>query len=573
MVAFATIDSRQTSAIFAEEPSGTMVLPAGVSTPMGDLPQQVASAGTLVENELHKSTKVAETFQAQKNEQSSGGFDWFEKFHVVPRFFDFGNLVSDQSIPIEVFNAFRRLPKREWTSFVNNAGAGVTLGSIPTLPTSLDPMSGIQMTLDVDTVGPAVVEGTIDFEFTGLYTILVPVTIQRIVLWGLKPEQPFIEGLGFLTNVYPSKDGTEKRESVRPFPRQSWGYEYKMAEGTEAQTLENLLFDFQSLTFAVPVWDEDTVLTADIAAGATVIPVQQTAFRDFRVGGLVVVFTSQQVADVLTIDTGGIASTSITVTSSTVNAYAAGTEVYPVSVCRAQAQIGGARWPAGLRRAQILFAAEDNAVDLGDLTPFSSYKSKLFLDVGNVALSSTVPHGFEQELSIIDGGTGLVFQDSSWDRHKEVEIFTMRAEGRQAVFELRGMVRGLRGRHVTFYAPSDADDLEVVADLVSGLATMDVTNVGFTQFVKQRQPKADLRVSFVDGSPPLLRAIIGSTSPTDVVDQLTMDANWPSTITPAEISRVDFVRKMRMDTDNIRIRHDASGVRAYLVVPLKAVFE
>lgn len=534
------------------------------------------NAGTLTRTNASSEAYGGSTFaqgDAIEFYANQSGYDFFEAFHVVPRFFDFGNLLSDQSVPLEVFNAFRRPPPREWTSFTNNAGAGVTLGGLPLLPTDIDNLSSVFLTLEVSTFGDPFVDGTLEFFFLGFGTIIVPIEIQRIVLFGLEPELPFAETLEFVTDVQESKDGSELRVSLRHFPRQSWSYDYIIAEGTEAQILENLLFDFQQRLFGVPVWFEDTVLTAGVSAGATSISVRATAFRDFREGGLAVIFTSQQTFDVLEISPGGITATTLTFESPTVNAYSAGTPVFPLATCLASEHISGSRYPVGLRRKSIDFTNVENVVELADLSPFSTYKGKLLLDNGNSALSGTVTTGTRSRFLTIDGEVGLVFQESPWDRTKPSQIFTLRAEGRQAVWELRRLVHALRGRQISFYVPTDASDLVPVSNLLNASNLLTVTNVGYAQFVRNRQPKSDIRVNFVDGSAPLLRAVTASVVVSPTQETLTVDSNWPATITPAQISRIDYLEKVRFDTDRVTIRYDPSGIRAYLEVPIVGVFE
>tara|TARA_R110000822_G_scaffold120633_6_gene254170 strand:- start:4827 stop:6545 length:1719 start_codon:yes stop_codon:yes gene_type:complete len=520
----------------------------------------------------HRTPKTTTTFTGAENGPSSAGFDWFEKTHVIPRSFDFGNLLSSQSTPIEVFNAFRH-EAREWTSFVNNAGAGTELGGKPTLPTDIDALYGIAMTVDVSTNGDPFVDATLDFAFSGLGTIFVPIEIQRIVMWAHRPEQVYGERLGFLTNVYESKDGTEKRESLRKTPRQAWGYTYKIDEGTVAQTLENLLFDFHALTFGVPNWIEETTLTNGESSGVSVVTVGDTTFRDFREGGLCVILTDQATFDVLEIAVGGITSTTLTFTSITINTYAAGTTVFPLSPSRASANIPGARWSVNLQEQKIAFEPVDNELDIADLTAFSSYNSKLLLDNGNSVRGGRVGHGFNMKLNKIDGGAGLTFQDTPWDRHKRRHNFSLRAEGLQAIWEMRRMIHAIKGRFVSFYVPRDSDDLVPVANLLSASDALDVTNVGYAQFVRNRQPKNVIRVNFVNGDPPLLREILSSATISTTVEQLTVDTNWPSTITPAEISRIEFVEKLRFDTDDLVINYEPNVQVAHFTVPLKAVFE
>lgn len=564
-------DGRLEPVTWASEPSGAM-------SPVPNLPELQGlvdlgawdSAGTLVDVDA-KTPPGGEAFVGERAFFSTVGVDWFEDFHVLPRSFNFGNLLSDQSTPIEVFSGFRRETK-EWTSLVNNAGAGTSLGGQPVLPTLVGPLEGIAMTLDVSATGDPFVDGYLVFVFDGVGEIVVPVEVQRIVLWGLEPELPFSEVLGFLTDVKLAKSGKEKRYRARRWPRQSWLYEYVIEEGAQAQQLENRLFDYQARTFGVPVWFDDTTMPAAVSAGATSVAVVETAWRDFRVGGLAVVFTSMDTFDVL--EVAAVNPTSIDFASPTVNAYAAGTLVYPLSPCRILAAVSGERYAFGLRRVQIRFESVENAVDLGDLSPFSTYDGKLLLDLGNsLAGRATVGHDFRQQVVQLDGGAGQVFQEGLWDRHKRGHLLTVRADGRQAVWELRNLVRGLHGRQVSFYVPTDSDDLQVSANLLNAGTTMSVDAVGYAQFVRHRQPKDVIRLNFADGSPALLRRVTDSTQSSPTVDTLTVDVPWPATITPAELSRVEFVEKLRFDTDDVRLEFDASGHRARLSVPVVAVFE
>lgn len=516
-------------------------------------------------------TKKEATSEAQRAEIFYGhaAFDWFEHFHVVPRSFDFGNLLSDQSVPIEVFSAFRS-QAHTWTNFVNNAGVGVELVGLPTLPVTMFAQQGIQMTLDVSTSGDPFVDETLDF-FFDVSTILVPIEIARVVLWGNRPEQEYTETLSFLTDVLRAKAGSEKRTSLRKNPRQFFDFDYFESEGTEKQTLENLLFDWQARTFGVPVWFDECFLTAAASIGALSITVDSTDLRDFRVGGLVCVFTSQGVFDVSEISAK--TSTTISLVSPLLNAYAVGASVFPLRICEAPGTIEGGRYPWGLSTKAIRFRVNDNDSNLANLAPFSTFNGKLLLDRGNSVLSATARETFTIEIIDHDNATGVREIGSPWPSHKRGHLLSLRAEGRQAVWELRGLLHAIRGRQVSFYIVRDSDDLLPTANLISGSNVLTCANVGYAQFVRQRQPKNVLRINFASGAAPLFRTVLSSSNPSASVDQLVLDANWPSTFTPAQISRIEYVEKVRFDTDDLRIEYRPQAQLAHLVAPIMAVFE
>lgn len=512
---------------------------------------------------------VVELWQAFEVEQSSGGFHWFEDFHVIPRELDFGNLLADQSVPLEVFSAFRQ-ETREWTSFTNNAGNGVTLVGAPGLPVQVEPFSGFAMTVEVSTVGPAFVEGSLDFVFDS-GDASVPVLIQRIVFWFPRPEIPYAEVLGFLTDVHRSKDGSEQRASLRKNPRQGLEYEFRVEEGEEKQVLENLLFDWQARIFGVSIWREETELTVAATSGDVLLTVAETAWRDFRIGGLAAVFTSRDVFDVVGITSVG--ATAIGLDSPLVNSYPVGTSVSPLSTSRATPRIAGGRYPVGLSVLQIVFEATDNDVDLADVSAFPSYNGKVLLELDNVMRGQVKEETFEIDITDIDNLTGIPTIDSAWDHHKRSYPMVMRAQGMQAIWEMRGLIHALRGRQVSFYTSRSSDDLVVVANLLNASNTMDVENWQYTQFVRSRQHKNVIRLTFNDGNPPLVRTITGAVNIDAATDQLEVDVNWPRTILPSEIERIEYVEKLRLDTDDVRIEYDVTAVRAYMVAPVRTVFE
>lgn len=495
--------------------------------------------------------------------------DWYEHIHVVARSYAFGNLLSNQSVAIEVFSAYRRAP-HTWTAFVNNAGAGVELVGQPPLPTTLFALDGIQMTLDVSTVGDPFVDDTLDF-FFDVSTILVPITVQRIVLWGLRPELPFVETLGFATNIIRAKGGTERRQRKRKNPRQRWNYDYLAEEGVEKQRLENLLFDWQARTFGVPVWFDESELTVAASSGATSLTVDGTSFRDYRVGGLVCVFVDQLTFDVIEVDS--IGATTIGLVSPLLNSYPIGTSVFPLRTCDARPMLEGGRWPVGLSKLGIEFEATDNELSIASTAAFATFNGKVLLDNGNSVLGGQVRETFSVEVIRIDSETGVWVTGSPQSRHRRGHLLSLRAEGRQAIWEMRQLVHALGGRHVSFYIPRDSDDLALVANLTSGANTMTVTHVGYSQFVRQRTPRNVVRVSFVDGSTPLLRTVTGSSAPSSTTEQLVLNANWPSTFTPAQVSRVEYVEKVRMDDDDVRFEFRPETHLAHLVAPLLTVLE
>lgn len=503
-------------------------------------------------------------------DKATTAFDWFEKFHVIPRSFAFGNILSTQVAAIEVYNAFRSVP-HYWTTFVNNAGAGVSLSGMPSLPTLIANQHGLVMTLQAATNGPPRVDSTLDFTFDTGLTTYVPITLQRVVLFSVfgDGQAGYQEELEFLTDVIPHVDDTEQRIRLRKCPRQAFLWDVFLEDGRERDTMENILFDWQSQVFGVGVAHELTHSSGATLAAATTINVLSTADADYRIGGLFIVYQDQFTFDVLQL--ASLTGTSLTATTGTVNAYPAGVQVMPLRTALAPGRIGGSRWRINGSRLQIRFQVNDNDISIASTATWNTFNSKVLLDDPNV-VDGQFSESYERPLIILDSHSGLLDQQSPSDRHRRTSRKTFWTNTQAGLWRIRKLLHALGGRHVSFYLPTFYTDLEVTVDLANGSNQMVVKNVGYSQFVRNRSPRNVIRVLKTDGT-SVLRTITASTPTSATVETLTVDSPWPALITVASIDRVSFVEKSRSDSDVIQIEHAVGETTKRVTFPVKTVLE
>jgi len=497
----------------------------------------------------------------------TSGIDFFEDVHVIPRSFDFGNVLSDQTGAIEVFSGFRDL-EITWLTFTNGAGDGTELTGDPPLSAVVEPLEGIQMTLEVSASGEAKVDDTLDFSFD-VGDISVPIVINRIVLFSVPPELPYTELVEFLTDVLVHKDGSQQRIRLRKNPRQIFEWDLVLLDGPERARIHNLLFDWQARVFGVPVWHDLTKLTASVSAGGTTLSVKDTDYGSFRVGGLVLLYTDQTTFDVLTVS--ALTSTSITLESGPANSYSPGTIVAPLRLGHASARIQGRRFPVNAAELSVRFRVLDNDADIASTAAFSTYNSKVLLDGQNV-VSGTMQEEFERNIIRFDPLTNEPFQESPWDRTRRASRKAFFAIGRQARWEIRQLLHDLGGRQTSFYLPTFAKDLELAAALVAGTSTMTITNVGYASFVQNKQPQNEIRIHFTDGT-MLERTITNSIEVDSDTEQLELDATWPTNRTVDEIKRIEYLEEVHFASDTIRFEHQLGARATRVSAPVEGVFE
>ena len=520
-------------------------------------------------------------------DQQPGGF--FGNVHILPRTtVEFGNIITLVTREIEIYSAFRE-QSVTLNAITNNASPGVVFPDItpPVIvpretsilsPTSTANDAGTGLGTLVKTTVDALQDGLPVFDTNIIFDFTAPandpvlfVSGQRIVLIPFKYEVDLIENLEFFTDVIPTLDGGRQSISPRKNARQSFEVLY-ILEGTDRQRMQALLFDWMDNLFGFPVRSELLTLTADTLVGATQYPVSGADDLDFRIGGLAAVITDAIVFDVL--DIQAKTDTLITATSPSQNAYPAGTEIMPLRTARTASGIPTQREINVIEGFRIAFEVDDNDTGAltGDVTPgfWSTFNGRVLFDDCNVVDGSSSGE-IVRRLHRFDNKTGKVSVTSLWDRSKLKGQKGFFARTRAEIFALRKLFIGLRGKQKSFYLPTFIEDLTVTADLVFGLATMDIASIGYVRFAKDRKRFSIFRITFTDGT-SLERNVLSSATVDVNTERLTVDANWPVTRTVAEIDRLEFYDLVTFDSDKMSLRHRRIG-QASTQMPILTAFD
>lgn len=495
------------------------------------------------------------------------GDDWFEMIHVIPRAFSFGNILTTIVRTVDVFNADRRLP-HTFIAFINNAGQGTDIINLPALPYVMPPLTGLLLTLQVTPDGAPTINTTLDFEFD-TNTESIPISGTRIVMFPFEPEAPLTERLIFLTDVLEAIDGTEQRVSLRKAPRQEWTMKLVREDGPERQKIDMLAFDWTSRVFGIPVWTEPSYVTGAVTAGATSVNVDDTTLADYRADGLAIVFETEDKFDALEIQSVG--PTTINFKTPILNDYAVGTRVMPLRTCITSVPIKERKYAVNLAEFEIVMRVLDNDVDLGSTSGWPTFSGKVLLSDPN-AIEQTLDGDISRQITVIDGDTGKLSQASTWNRARHGSAKTFITRTRSALWSVRKLLHAFRGRQVSFYLPTFTKDVSLSTTYLSGASALTIVNVGYTRYAKQRTPKVNIRIVLKNGT-TFERNITNSSEVSPTVEQLTISATISQNITPADVERIEFYEKVRIDNDEITIEHRSSNGEAKIGFPVKVVLE
>jgi len=495
---------------------------------------------------------------------------WFELLHILPRFREFGNVLTAVQQPIEIYNA-NRLVARSVTSFTNPAGEGTDIIDLPSLPTSIGPQRSLFLTLELLPSGAPTVDAVLVFG-TNAEDLLFPLTATRLVVFGFAPERPLTEVLKFLTEVFVHKNGTEQRVSLRSFPRQEFALSLELEEGDDLSRLDFLMFEWQSRVFGVPVWTEATRLTAAATAGDLTVTVGSTAFADYRVGSLGVVWLDERTLDALEVES--FTATTITFRSPIALDYPVGTRVMPMRTAAAGSEIQGGRRLVNLASRRVTFRVVNNAVldAFPDATPFVAsggvLDGEIVVDSIPLGSGGQIREAFDRRMQVFDNGTGKFSQTSVVPHNQRAFSFEVSVKSREALWRLRRLLYALRGRQAHFWLPTYYRDLRLTAVWTNATSTLSVANVGYSKYALQRGRYKYLRMRLSDGT-VLDRQVTASAEIDAADEQLTVNAAAPRNITPDEVVSIQFLERVRLDRDEIKIVHIDETGQATVQLPVR----
>lgn len=495
------------------------------------------------------------------------GEDWFEKIIILDRSYDFGILLGTVTDAIEIYNSYRAA-SQTLTAWSSTAGAGVDIPDMPALPHVILPQDGLVATLTAYTYGPPTIRGDITFTFTALGDFDIPVVGVRAVMIPFSPEAPMVERLRWATDVMVKLNGYEQRAALRDSPRQFFEVTYAL-DGHECRALATILFDGQGRQGGFPLWHESTVLTSAIGIGDTVAQVESTAYADWRVGSVGIAWADSENFEALQV--ASVAGASVTFASPFTAAFPAGSLVMPVRAAYFEEFVRGSRQPLRLQRLSVKFAVTENVVDLASVAAFPAYQGKVFLSESNM-VEGEFADVMERDREDVDARVGTFYSYSDWGASRRGSAKKFYCSSRRRLWEVRQLLHSLKGRATSFYLPTFWPDLEPTDDLSSASAILQIKNVKYVALVQDRSPLRDVRVVLVNGT-TITRRVLSSVEVSAATEELTVDANWGADVALADIDRVEFVEKVRFDSDEVEIRHlDATG-QAVVSAPVKTVLE
>lgn len=465
--------------------------------------------------------------------------DLYYRVHIFPTTINFGNVVSEQSRDVELWNATFEM---QYLSQLSLGGAvGVELSETE-IPMVLTPLQELVFQATASLNGPPTIDETLT-AVIGDRTITVPVTGRRIIVFPFPPnwKNGVEDTFAFNSWVQRGSNGTVQTGSTwGNNPRRELDYTI-LLKGNDTARCENLLMGWQSRYYGVIQWPDESKLTAQCNIGAQTIYLDTTN-RAFGVGSFVIIYKDSTHFEAAEIEE--MTDDSITITTEFGTTWPVGSRVYPVFAGLINSSLQGVRHTDDVLEMPVSFESEPS-VTVGNtdyVAPAATYQGyELYL--GRLNWASALEFQFDSDRVTLDFGVGRTRSGSGSGYTPQTKKHNWFFKRRSDAREFREWLGRREGVAVPVYMPTGNTDLVLIADPLMGQLSIDVADNEYGDLLGAHPARRDIILIMRDGSYHARRIV--STSAISGGTRLALDAEWTANIDRTAVKRVSFLGLFR----------------------------
>ena len=480
--------------------------------------------------------------------------DFYNRIHLLPATINVGNVTSNATIYVEVWNAWM-VGKTLASIDASGTTGGITIGGQSAPPLAFGPLQSRIYALTVSTSGDPIIDARYVFDF-GSEKPALRVTGRRIVVWSFRPNwsDGITERMEWLTDVLTAYDGTEQRVRLRSNARRVIEYAFAV-EGNDARLLEALTFGWGGRLYCLPVWWEADFLPSGIAAGATSVTVTDAALKDYRADGLVVFLRDSEFHEAVEIKS--VVDNTINLKLPLANSFPPGTRVAPAVLARLAGETQYTHITDRIVTGRGRFEA-DGSVDRAPAEIGPIWEGHAVLDE-RPDRSNDVDETWARTLDILDNLTGIVAVDDTSGSPIIRRSYTWTLAGRDAIDRWKRWAAARAGRANALWLPTFADDIELTMPVDINDTAMRVRNTLSSRYVGAHPLRAAVRIELNTGR-VFHRRVTGIAELSADTEVITIDSALRVVVSPADVRRIMWMGLARLDTDALEIHYITDSI-------------
>jgi hypothetical protein len=421
-------------------------------------------------------------------------------------------------------------------------------------------------TLEIAALGPPTIAASYTFVFADGESVEITISGSRITAWALTPDytNPVQEKLAWKTDRMIAWTGKQQRRALRIAPRRTVNFQTPMTK-LEKQYIENQLFAWSALTWALPIWWDGQYLPANVAPGDLIV-VCDTVDRDFVAGGLAILLLNASTYEVLQITS--FTATQLNLTRVVLGTWPRGSKLYPV---RAAKMLAATR----IIRSHMSYA--DLAPSFQIVEPcdwpaasgLPMYRGAPVLE-DSPDTDKTAEGSYDRETFTVDTETGAITVIDTAGVGFPANSHNWFLQGKDARADFRELLYLLKGTQGEIWVPSYEADLTLIQNINAGDTNIRCSNSGFGLFAGTLN-REDIRIELSSGV-VYYRRITGSAVDTPTTELVSISSPLGANVAANAVRRISFMVLSTLSSDEITIEH-LTGIQgvALATTPFKAV--
>ncbi|AOH36883.1 hypothetical protein BGP89_11390 [Luteimonas sp. JM171] len=490
--------------------------------------------------------------------------DFYNRIYITPRHVALGNVLSEQAVEIEVWNAWT-VPQTllEIEEHETEALTLTAPGSPPQdPPTTLRPLEDRIYLLNAATSGPSVIDASYTWNWSSGETITVTVTGARVVVWPFRPNwrHGVLERISFTTDVQVADDDTELRSSLSG---DTWRRHIEFSatlSGDQFAAADALLWGWQSQVYGLPVWWDVSRLVTPAAVGALTLACD-TADREFHPGGLVILTTGDQRHGTPLSEAGEIEEVlpgELVLVRPLQHDWPAGSAVCPGVLARLPDRQSVGRITAGAGELSVTFATEDEP-EITPPAPLVTYQGAE-VDLRRPLRNRSVDASYSRRVGRLDGGFGPVVVDDLSGLPQVLRQHDYRLRTRADQREWKDWLRRRRGQQVSQWTPTWQTELRPVANIPAGGTVLAIAAIGAASYFGNQVGRRHLLLEHRDGTQWLREVVSIGVGAEPGVEHVMIDDPLGVEVAVGDWKRVCWLERVRLAGDAAEIHHQTAEV-------------
>jgi hypothetical protein len=476
--------------------------------------------------------------------------DYYHRIYLQPTRIEFGNLVTQSTRTVEVWNAF---PDPVTIDVLVGDTTGLAVGFEP--PQRLHGLEDIFYPVTATLDGPSFVDTTLTLHFSQGGERSVAISYGRVLVFGLAPNwaSGLTERIEWLTDVMTMRDGGEQRVRLRVDPRRSFEYEV-WEHGADVGLIDLLLCAWQARIYAVPVWTDRGWLIAPVPAGSTQIAID-TVNHDYHAGGLAIVGVGARRTEALEI--ASTAQGSITLKRATTQAWPAGAWIAPARLGRLPSRQAITRPSAALSLARLRFDLDDLTSSVGTLDAASYRGADVLVRRPNRIEDITAE--YLRLLDVFDNDTGLPVVTDIPNRPYVVRSHQYLLRDRNDIAAMRAWLSARAGRQAPFWMPTWERNFEIASpDAIDALSLL-IVSQGFATYFQNLPGRQDIALLHRDGT-WYFRHVTAFEYAGGVLERIVIDEALGRACQPDDFALCCFLELARLDSDAVELFFETDSI-------------